>query len=122
MSHNEAKFEWHLEGKQDFTVRLSAEIPSGVIIDSILAIKLQKRTGTNPEVWADTGTTDESRSIVNDDFDADNPVTDAAVYWAADADVDGDPVPRGGPYRWIVIASLDNGLDVVKKTLVDLIP
>ena len=122
MSHNEAKFEWHLEGKQDFTVRLSAEIPSGVIIDSILAIKLQKRTGTNPEVWADTGTTDESRSIVNDDFDADNPVTDAAVYWAADADVDGDPVPGGGPYRWIVIAALDNGLDVVKKTLVDLIP
>ena len=56
------------------------------------------------------------------DFDSDNPVASAAIYWTAAADIDGDPVPGGGPYRWQLIVALSNSLDNVVKVPVDLVP
>lgn len=120
--HTQDRLEWHLEGDQDFVARMSGDLDTGVTITSITSIKLQKRTGTNPEVWEDTGTTEATKAVQADDFDPDNPVASAGVYWTATADVDGDPVPGGGPYRWIIIVALSNGLDNVVKIPVDLVP
>lgn len=122
MPHTLGKLQWHLEGMQDFKARMRGDIPAGVTISAITDIKLQKRTGTNPEVWADTGTVANTQTIVADDFDPDNEVASAAVYWTAAADIDGDPVPGGGPYRWFVNVALSNGLDVIAKELVELVP
>lgn len=122
MAHTEAKLQWHLEGDQDFKVRMSADLDTGVTITSITSVKLQKRTSTNPEIWQDTATVAASSQIVADDFDEDNLVANAAVYWTATADIDGDPVPGGGPYRWQLIVALSNGLDNVVKVTVDLVP
>ena len=120
--HTEAKLQWHLEGDQDFKVRMSADLDAGVTISSITSIKLQKRVGTNPEVWEDTATVAASSQVVPDDFDENNLVANAAVYWTANADIDGDPVPGGGPYRWQLIVALSNSLDNVVKVNVDLVP
>lgn len=118
MPHTRKNLEWNVEGTQDFTARLSADL-DGATIDTITSIKLQKRIGTNPEIWEDTATVAASSSIVADDVDPDNPLASSAVYWTAAADVDGDPLP-GLTYRWLVLVVDNNSLDVVAKIPVDL--
>lgn len=113
--------EWNLEGTEDFTVRGSAtgRVPAGVTIDSIDEIVLQYERGKDD--WVNTSTVAATQSIVPDDFDEDNPVASAAIYWTAARDVDGDPV-LGRSYRWLVRATMSNGLSFVAKPRVKLIP
>ena len=120
MAHNKDRLEWHVEGTQDFTVRMKEDL-AGATIASITEIKLQRRTGTNPAVWEDTGTVDASRTIVVDDSDPNNTVAASGVYWTATSDIDGDPAP-GRVYRWFVKVLDSAGIDHVVKAPTEIIP
>ena len=114
--------EWHLEGDQEFLVRFGRDdIPSGIIIDTIDQIVLQKRTGVRPEVWESTGVTPNSQAIVTNDADPNDILPNAAIYWTAVSDTDGDPVP-GAKYRWLVVATKTDALQIVAKVPVELVP
>lgn len=113
--------DWDVEGTEEFTVRMRNRIPDGVIIDSVDEVKLQRLVSAHPEVWEDTGVVASTTSIIADNFDADNPVASNAVYFTALADNDGDPV-KGLVYRWLVLVTLNNGLNRTAKVPVNLIP
>lgn len=114
MSHEQEPLVWYIDGSQDFLVRLGQDkaIKDGASIVTITSITLQKRTGIKPESWSSTGVTAASAAITTDDFDEDNPVSSAAVYFEGSANPAG-VIPDAGPYRWFGICVLDNGLDLV---------